>query len=139
MAGRKIIYPLASVTFRCCQQTSEPYGTEQESFGVEMRSLSGYSGSTVFVYWTFNSGHLERAPYRPFHRSFLGLLGVDWGHIDFPLPVHTRTGDEHPDRLFVKSHTSMSGVVPAWKLRELLNADRFKEQRINDEQEIRKK
>jgi hypothetical protein len=33
-----------------------------------------------------------------------------------------------------QSHTSMSGVVPAWRLMELLNTRKLREQRMQDEQ-----
>jgi hypothetical protein len=70
--------------------------------------------------------------------SFLGLLGVDWGHIPMTLPVLDKHDKELADRYYVKSHTSMSGVVPAWRLQELLDTPRFKEQRMQDERDAPK-
>jgi hypothetical protein len=67
--------------------------------------------------------------------SFLGFLGVDWGHIPMLLPVLDSRGDPLPDRQYVKSHTSMSGIVPAWRLMELLDMQKLKEQRLLDEQD----
>jgi hypothetical protein len=49
-----------------------PGGYDQESFAVEMRSISGYSGSPVFIYWEFGGGHLEGIR-RPMINSFLGF------------------------------------------------------------------
>lgn len=112
-----------------------PGGYDQESIAVDMRSMSGYSGSPAFVYWEFGGGHL-RGVKRTLEKSFLGLLGVDWGHIPMKLPVLDHySGEPLKDRSYVKSHTSMSGVVPAWRLRELLDSERFKEQRMQDEKD----
>jgi hypothetical protein len=77
----------------------------QDSFLVEVHSLPGFSGSPVFV-----SIPSERIPKgRKDEYSYpkqIYLLGVDWGTLDenkFP---------------------GMSGVVPAWKLLELLYDDK---------------
>jgi hypothetical protein len=116
-----------------------PDGGEEESFAVDMRSISGYSGSPVFIYWQFGGGHLSGIN-RTFDKSFLGLLGVDWGHIPMRLPaIDDKTGEPLPEKSYVKSHTSMAGVVPAWRLRELLNGRRFKEQRMQDENDEAKR
>jgi hypothetical protein len=111
-----------------------PAGYSQESIAVEMRSISGYSGSPVFTYWEFGGGNLAGVN-RPLTQSFLALLGVDWGHLPLKLPLLQADGKPHPDKLHVKSHTAMSYVVPAWRLLEFLNQTRFKEQRMNDENE----
>ena len=111
-----------------------PGGYDQESFAVEMRSISGYSGSPAFIYWEFGGSQLSGIN-RPFHKSFLGLLGVDWGHIPMQLPVLKQNGKPHDDKLYVKSHTSMSGVVPSWHLRELLESAELKGQRMKDEKD----
>ena len=113
---------------------SHPGGYDQESIAVDMRSISGYSGSPTFVYWEFGGGHLQGVR-RGLVNSFLGLLGIDWGHIPMRLPVLDCSGNKLPDKQYVNSHTSMSGVVPAWRLRELLESQRFKEQRMRDEKE----
>ena len=113
-----------------------PGGYLQESIAVDMRSMSGYSGSPAFVYWEFGGNHLINVR-RPFHQSFFGLLGVDWGHIPLDLPVLDKA-DNPVDGQHVRSHTSMSGVVPAWRLRELLDLQPFKHQRAMIEQEERK-
>jgi hypothetical protein len=111
---------------------AHPGGYEQESIAVDMRSMSGYSGSPAFVYWDGGGTRMEGIQ-RTFIHKFLGLLGVDWGHIPMKLPVLTSLGSPAADSTYVKSHTSMSGVVPAWRLRELLDSDRFKKQRMKDE------
>jgi hypothetical protein len=105
-----------------------PSGRVAESFLVEGRSLPGYSGAPVFVY---------RMPYGAvFGDSSPGggmqtitrpvLLGVDWVHLadyrkvlksDKKTPFKDAEGKE----LFVEQNSGMMGVVPAWKLIQLLN------------------
>jgi hypothetical protein len=98
-----------------------------------MRSISGYSGSPAFIHWEFGGGHLQGVN-RTFDKSFLGLLGVDWGHIPLDLLVLDKDGNPLSDKFHVKSHTSMCGVVPAWHLRDLLNSAGLQEQRMRDEE-----
>jgi hypothetical protein len=95
---------------------------DQESLLVDMRSVAGFSGSLVIVYFT-EPGTLSLVtgpgtPQMPFRDliSKYWILGVDWGH----LPVSEDIiEDGKPKRVKVKS--SMAAVVPAWKLTELLN------------------
>lgn len=110
-----------------------PGGYDQESILVDMRSMSGYSGSPAFVYWDGHGPNMAGVG-RTFLHKFLGLLGIDWGHIPMRLPVLTSHGAPVEDNTYVKSHTSMSGVVPAWRLRELLEAGSFRDQRMEDEE-----
>ena len=112
----------------------------QESFAVEIRSMCGYSGSPVFV-------HTNVA--RNYARSALGpdvLLGVHWGNISEPWEVETKIIKEArhsglaPDEReidLVFANTGMNGVVPAWRLKELLDMPRFKN--IRDSEEKAKK
>lgn len=100
-------------------------GLAQEAFIVEARSLSGYSGSPVFVFLppmtprpsqVLDPGQriqLEKRGAGPL------LLGVDCAHLrDSEL---VRDGEGHPvdDGLYVQSNSGMLAVVPAWKLSEL--------------------
>jgi hypothetical protein len=105
-------------------QIDHPYLGTQESFAVEMRSMGGYSGSPVFVYpsaWNMNTGATSVGGQRLF------LLGVDWGHITHHSEVKEKlvTGETQsvaPLRkvLYVAANTGMNGVVPAWRLAELV-------------------
>ena len=112
---------------------------EQVSFLVEMRSISGYSGSPVFVrptptekLLTFpgsggNTAVREYSnwPGMPPMAGGPWLLGVDWGYIN--------KHDEHAN------NSGVSGVVPAWHLLDLLNTDRFVMQRkIEQESAIKR-
>lgn len=74
---------------------------DELSFAVEMRSRSGFSGSPVVVYrlpgMSLSSSEQSLQP-------FSGVLGVNWGHIL----------DENGES------TWLNGVVPGWRVRELL-------------------
>src|SRR5690606_32765811 len=87
-------------------------GFHQESFLIEARSLSGFSGSPVFLYVPPFSPRFKTGGFEPDDHGFrsevsTGLLGVDWGSF--------RLGDE------VSPNTGIMGVVPVWKLDELLD------------------
>ncbi len=99
-------------------------GREQESFLVEMRSKSGFSGSAVFVYFeTVGTRPIATAPpfVQPQRPSTVvnqaWLLGLDWGGGDPPV----------------------AAVAPAWKLIELLNQEEVVVARKQREEELAKK
>lgn len=114
----------------------------QESFLVEIHSISGYSGSPVFVrpfstekmpvthqlYLTgCSSGTLNTSVYASpglVHsmRTVGGgpwLLGVEWGNIT--------SLDQWAN------NSGISGVVPAWALLELLNTEKLRSQRESEQ------
>jgi hypothetical protein len=116
---------------------------EQESFLVEMRSLAGFSGSPVFVYYQgFGPRYVDMQEWErkawleerwlPGNRSPSGiverhwLLGVDWGHIPVSADVIDAKGDAVGR---METNSGMAGVVPAWKLADLLQCQTFVEQR----------
>jgi hypothetical protein len=106
----------------------EGSGILQESFVVEGRSIGGFSGSPVFVSIPPlterpGMGTLELVRYGPW------LMGIDWGHLNVCEAVLDAVGKPHPDKLFVKANSGMSCVVPAWKLRELLDQEAFVKER----------
>lgn len=97
-------------------------GRTQESFLVEARSIGGYSGSAVFV-------HIPPLVLRPgsteLSMNFYGpfLLGIDWSHMLHRIPVLDSNGKELVGSRFgehVGSNTGMMGVIPAWRLAEVL-------------------
>jgi hypothetical protein len=99
---------------------------DQESILVEARSLSGFSGSPVYVTRTGTiqrSDDFNGAPAvvasseRPVY-----LLGIDWGHHPWRDPI-VKEGHGKPERvtgLYVESNSGMMMVVPAVKLMALL-------------------
>jgi hypothetical protein len=111
----------------------------QLAFLVEARSVSGYSGSPVFV----------RIPAHRYDRRTPGtvgpefdahlLLGVDCAHLNSYESVVKRD-DPHAQTDFkARSNTGMAVVIPAWKLAELLNCEELKAMREHDRREMRKK
>lgn len=106
---------------------------EQESLLVEARSIPGYSGSPVFVSipamaprpdrGNQSIGLLSYPSYGPW------LLGIDWCHLTRTEPVIDRQTREPIGQLVTRSNTGMMGVIPAWRLLDLLNAKEFVEQR----------
>jgi hypothetical protein len=116
---------------------------EQESFLVEVHSVSGYSGSPVFVR-PFVDQKMCVDPYPSRDESDRGpwpssaisgnptrlspgpwLLGVDWGYIN-----------NHDQSL---NNTGVSAVVPAWRLIDLLNTEKLKMLRAQEQKEREEK
>jgi hypothetical protein len=96
---------------------SSESGISQESFLVEARSLPGYSGSPVFIF-SWSGGEIAASV----GVGLIHLLGIDWCHLRDWVPVkHKKTGEEADD-LVAQQHSGMMGVVPAWKLTELLDS-----------------
>ena len=88
----------------------------QEGFAVEMRSRTGFSGSPVAVYRTPATIISDDIPKEKW--SFWALLGVNWGYVL----------DEDGENTF------LNGVVPAWRITELLDTPALKEkQRMVEE------
>lgn len=123
-------------------------GYEQEGFLVELRSMPGYSGSAVYIYSPYamqdmstrrkgqsmaplddfnlfgpdaqrhiNLMDLKMAPKGPY------LLGLDFCHLNKNILVRNAADQAHPEGLFVRENTGMAGVVPAWKIAEILNSE----------------
>lgn len=108
---------------------------KEELFLIEMRSLSGCSGSPVFFEFPM--------PYpskriKPEHRALTErrwLLGVDCGHFhtyEEVVEVVKQKGKKQernkryaPTSYEAKTNAGQMMVVPAWKLKELLDHPRF--------------
>jgi hypothetical protein len=91
-------------------------GLRQDAFLVEVKSIGGHSGSPVFVY-----DYLGR-----FQESPTYLLGINCAHIQTELKV------KNPDGLVIgriKENTGQAVVIPAWKIREVLDSPVFAEGR----------
>jgi hypothetical protein len=102
--------------------------TPQESYLVEAKSISGYSGSPVFVYLAPSIA--ERKVSLPLPGEWRGpwLLGINWCYLSGPSsPVFQRddrTGNLHKTNYCAQTNSGMMGVIPAWKLEELMNDER---------------
>jgi hypothetical protein len=93
-----------------------PDGTQQDSFLVEARSIAGFSGSPVFL-----NRRASQSPYR------VSLLGIDHCHLSSPEPIWSSVTKQPNPQLYVKNNTGMMGVVPAWRLTEMLGMDEVQE------------
>lgn len=90
----------------------------QEGFAVEMRSRTGFSGAAVAVYRTAATVLAQVK-----HLDFWAILGVNWGYVL----------DEHGE------NTWLNGVVPAWKVIDLLEKTDLKKQHEEHERAFHKK
>ncbi len=107
-------------------------GINQESFLVEARSLSGYSGSPVFVY-RMSYGAVLGAPQGVAQPK---LLGVDWGHACDTATLLDPVTNDPVGR--VQQNSGLMMVVPAWKLAELLDSEELVEQQDRMDEETAK-
>jgi len=113
----------------------------QEAFLVESRSISGYSGSPVFVYGPtetetrippdYYDSYEARDTYVTSITDLVGnlaFLGIDCGHAPDIRKVVNSQGIPHPDWR-IDINTGMAIVIPAWRLMDLLNRPEFEMQR----------
>ena len=133
-------------------------GVDQESFFVECRSLSGFSGSPVFVSTTRTydaedhiPAALQPTPSEPSEGSGgqglrtqiimtsgtwgPWLLGLDWGHLQLWKPVYERDQVTKTDYR-VEQNTGIAYVLPAWHILDLLNERELVIQRTKEDDEI---
>jgi len=74
------------------------------------------------LYWTHPKG--------PF------LLGIDFCHLNRREMVREQNGDKVRQGWYVEENTGMAGVIPAWKIAEVLNGEALKKMRENDDREV---
>jgi hypothetical protein len=132
---------------------------EQEAFFVECRSLSGFSGSPVFVSTTryYDKEHAPKALRNPkpdleavpadqrLKVDFISvegtfgpwLLGIDWGHLPLWKPVYDRGRRDAaiPDR-WVEQNTGIACVLPAWHIIDVLNDKQLLQERKKDKERL---
>jgi hypothetical protein len=112
-------------------------GHLQDSYLVEGRSVGGFSGSPVFSY--IPSFALRPKTGKQVSSAFYGpwLLGVNWGHLNDWKPVCSPNGtpiSSHP--MIVAQSSGMMGVVPVWKLVEMIECPRMLDERRQQELKI---
>jgi hypothetical protein len=108
------------------------YTALQEAFLVEMRSIGGYSGSPVFIYLPPLTHRMTKEA-RPLSSAFYTkLLGVDFGHLPTQEPIKDDKGNK-VNGWHVEGNSAMSGVIPTWKLQELLNLPELEKKRKEKE------
>jgi hypothetical protein len=128
------------------RQTLDGRRVPQDSYLVEAHSISGYSGSPVFVHLA--PGYLR--PERPLLRSDVWhgpwLLGITWGYLQGQeVPVYNRdpaSGRLTKSHMVAQTNSGMMGVVPAWKLDSLMRDPRLvrlRQSRYKEEMREREK
>ena len=105
----------------------------QESYLVEVRSIGGFSGAPVFVWFDMAHGRSgvegKIAPDGSVMRNtFAGyptgpwLLGVNWCMVPAWEPVCDNRGEPLAAGWQVPANTGMMGVVPSWHLRNMFES-----------------
>jgi hypothetical protein len=64
------------------------------------------------------------------------LLGIDFCHIHRKANVLDSTGMQVEEKWYVEENTGMAGVIPAWKIAEVLNIEELLEMRDKEDHEI---
>jgi len=106
-------------------------GLTQESYIVEMRSMSGYSGSPVLLHIPYMSFRWTHPPSHPEDTNFVtgasytSLLGINWGQIVYK----EKAKDQYDQELIIEMDSSMAGVVPIYKLMDLIDSEELVEMR----------
>lgn len=104
-------------------QTNWPRGKQlQDSYIIEARSISGYSGAPVMV--ALNP-LVSRELGKQIHTSKILLLGINWGYINDSAPVLDSVG--RPTQTKINLNTGLMTIVPSYKLTEFLQHPHFLE------------
>jgi hypothetical protein len=110
---------------------------EQDSFLVEVQTRNAYSGSPVFVFIEFAAWNrytqLKRRPSEDPNQFAWGdcmyfFLGIEWGQIRYPVKISGKKEE------YIEESTGMVGVVPAWRLQDLLDGAGLQLQREKEDQ-----
>lgn len=131
-------------------------GISEESFLIEIKSLPGYSGSPVFLYSVTSSMDFSNRKLEEEEESFRKaardrtsiqdplldagglayltpkgpyLLGIDYCHLHTREKVRTESGSPLSEGWIVQTNSGMAGVIPCWKIAELLDCEELVEMR----------
>ena len=124
---------------------------QHEGFLVECRSLSGFSGSPVFVMTTQDYKYIPQHRLRELRQEqTIGipgeiisrsgtfgpwLLGIDWGHMPLWKPVFEADKNTRTKQV-VEQNTGIACVSPAWKILEVLSVEDLVKARHEEDQRI---
>ncbi len=105
--------------------TADSQMHDQDAFLVETHSLSGFSGSPVFLNRILNNENAEqRTPW---------LLGLDCSHMSMHLKIKKKCTDGKYDNVvenyYSENNSGHMVVVPAWKILEILFAGKIADDR----------
>ena len=130
------------------QMPGEPIPTQwkvqEEAYLVEMRSISGFSGSPVIVRIPSRRARqvpIEKSvPYDP-DNDWHMLLGIDCGHsIDKDAALyHKDQTDEPLEEYKVEYNTGLAIVIPAWKLQDIIDSPEAAKMRDEEKREYQKR
>ena len=129
---------IAQMPFEPIDSEDQGASYQQESFLADIKSIGGYSGSPVF--WDMMAGPSVQVDTRvtiarangDTNRIF--LLGVDWAHIRDWDCVYGIDRKPVPTGHQIEVNTGIAAIVPAWKLRDLLdNHPKLKKERQDAE------
>lgn len=119
----------------------QPTGFIGESYCLDMRSRSGYSGSPVFVFRTptSNLDEIMRTEQKVFFSSkkaMVYLLGIHWGQFREKCEIvsdkEISLAEKHnfiTEGSYIKVLSGMTCVIPCQKILDLMNMASLKEQR----------
>ncbi len=119
----------------------QPTKYKGKSYCLDLHSLTGFSGSPVFVYRTPGTNFAEK--FILISERFYYLLGIHWGQ--FPEEWEIIMKDKLPkpeshalitEGKYVKGLSGMTCVIPAEKILGVLNLPTFKKQRAEGDQEL---
>jgi hypothetical protein len=101
------------------------------AFLVEMRSLSGFSGSPVFLYLGPGSYRGQETGMMPFYSETIALLGIDTGHKQVRDKVYYRNTERDVvnEEWEVRQNSGVAVVSPVWEIRKTLEREDLVNQR----------
>lgn len=114
-----------------------PWGFTQSSLLIECQSVSGYSGSPIFIYrvqTTVAAGLVAIGSDRGGKAALPRLLGLDWGNLDGV--GHNEYAIDWAEADAAESFPRRSGMmvaVPAWRLAELLDSKEVQDVKMREE------
>jgi hypothetical protein len=149
---------IPSVRFgNIAQMPGEPLildrGKEQECFLIEGRSIPGFSGAPVFIHISPEAPEFPEYPpnlkqYEPKpstnrpKMSFKAgpfLIGIDFCHLFNKDPVVSDASGKQVDDWHVRSNTGMMGVIPMWRIMDVIDSPKMKRLRDQLETEVKRR
>ena len=119
-----------------------PLGHTQSSFLIECRSVTGFSGSPVFMFRemdTLGAGPIPIGSETHGTSGLPRLLGVDWGNLDrVASTTYSVDWSSGPDRT-LGNWSGMLVAVPAWRLASLLDSPEVSRLKKDAEDELRER
>ncbi len=123
-----------SLRFATIAQTDPHIIDGEEKLLVEARSIPEFSGSPVFVYALAGVSRGVFSAGLPSNYMGPWLVGVDCEHISDWLRAMDDRGNDLPFQ--IQSNSGMMGVVPIWYLDALMNGEKMKNNRAEQERRI---